>query len=184
VELTTDRLLLRRWREEDRDGFAAMNSDPVVMEHFVSVLSRAESDALLDRIEAGFARDGFGLWALEERSSASLMGMTGIQRVPFCAPFTPAVEVGWRLRASAWGGGYATEAASAAVAFGFDTAGLEEIVAMTTPSNSRSIAVMERLGMQRDRDADFDHPRIPAGHPLRRHILYRVQAGVHSQPRT
>jgi ribosomal-protein-alanine N-acetyltransferase len=184
VGLETERLLLRRWREQDRDAFAAMNSDPVVMEHFVSVLSRAESDALLDRIEARFARDGFGLWAVEERGSGELLGFTGIQRVPFVAPFTPAVEVGWRLRRAVWGHGYATEAATAALAFGFGTAGLGEIVAMTTPSNERSIAVMERLGMRRDPDADFDHPRIPAGHPLRRHILYRVRAGVYSQPRT
>jgi ribosomal-protein-alanine N-acetyltransferase len=176
--LQTERLLLRRWREDDREGFAALNADPVVMAHYPALLSRAESDALLERIEERFERDGFGLWAVEERSSGELLGVTGIQRVPFVAPFTPAVEVGWRLARAAWGYGYATEAATAALAFGFESVGLDEIVAMTTPPNRRSIAVMERLGMRRDPAGDFDHPRMPEGHELRRHILYRVRAGV------
>jgi RimJ/RimL family protein N-acetyltransferase len=176
--LTTGRLLLRRWREADREPFAAMNADVVVMEHFPSLMTRAQSDGAIERIEELFERDGFGLWALEERATGEFLGFTGLQRVGFDAPFVPAVEVGWRLRASAWGRGYATEAATASLADGFGTAGLDEIVSFTTPRNTRSIAVMERLGMERDPDGDFEHPRIPAGHAIRLHVLYRLSAAA------
>jgi len=173
--LTTDRLVLRRWQDSDREQFAAMNADPVVMEHFPSLMTPAQSDAAVDRIEELFERDGFGLWALEERASGEFLGFTGLSRVGFDAPFVPAVEVGWRLRASAWGHGYATEAATEALRYGFETAGLLEIVSFTTPANTRSVAVMARLGMTRDPDGDFEHPRIPAGHPISLHVLYRLQ---------
>jgi ribosomal-protein-alanine N-acetyltransferase len=167
-------LLLRGWREDDRAPFAALNADPEVMQHFPATLSRAESDALVDRIDAMFAEHGFGLWAVEVRASGEFIGFVGLAAWDFEAHFTPAVEVGWRLARSSWGHGYATEAAREAVTFGFDEAGLDEIVSFTSPGNTRSRAVMERLGMTRDPADDFDHPRLPVGHPLRRHVLYRL----------
>lgn len=173
--LQTDRLLLRRWRPQDRAPFAAMNADPAVMEHFPAPLTRAESDALVDRLEAGFDVGPYGLWALERRADGAFLGFTGLLDVSFDAPFTPAVEVGWRLPAFAWGHGYASEAARASLAYGFDVLGLPEIVSFTAKRNTRSIAVMERIGMTRDPTGDFDHPRIAAGHPLRPHVLYRVR---------
>ncbi len=172
--LTTPRLELRHWREADLELFAAMNSDPAVMEHFPELLSRRQSDGLVDRIEAGFAANGFGLWALEVRGTDEFIGFTGLAVPEFEAHFTPAVEVGWRLVRSAWGNGYATEAAGAALRFGFDEVGLDEIVSFTVPGNRRSRAVMERLGMRRDPRDDFDHPGLPPGHPLRPHVLYRI----------
>jgi RimJ/RimL family protein N-acetyltransferase len=172
--LTTDRLVLRRWRADDRAPFAALNADPVVMEHLLNPLTRDESDAFVDRIEAEFDECGFGLWAVEVPDSARFIGFVGLHRVPFDAPFTPAVEVGWRLARDHWGQGFATEAAREAVRFGFDAAGLENIVSFTTLANARSWQVMERLGMVRG--ADFEHPNVPVGHRLRPHILYRFPA--------
>ena len=174
--LRTERLLLRGWREDDRAPFARMNADPRVMEHFPGPLDAAASDALLDRIVERLAADGWGLWAVERRQDGAFLGFTGLARIPFEAHFTPAVEVGWRLTADAWGRGYATEAARAAVAVAFDRLALDEIVSMTTPANLRSRRVMERLGMTRDPADDFDHPRLPAGHPIRRQVLYRLPA--------
>ncbi len=174
TELSTPRLLLRRWRVSDREPFAALNSDPEVMEHFPNRLTPAQSDDLVDRIEAGFERRGFGLWALETRPGGEFIGFTGLAAVPFEAHFTPAVEVGWRLARSAWGQGYASEAARASLAFGFDEVGLSEIVSFAVPGNARSLAVMERIGMVRDPAADFDHPGLPSDHPLGRHVLYRT----------
>jgi ribosomal-protein-alanine N-acetyltransferase len=172
--LRTDRLVLRDWRSDDREPFAELNADPRVMEHFPSRLDRAESDALADRIAASLARDGFGLWAVARRDDDRFLGFTGLVEVPFATPFTPAVEVGWRFAVDAWGHGYATEAARAAVGYAFEELELDELVSMTTPSNVRSQRVMERLGMTRDPVDDFDHPRIAVGHPLRRHILFRL----------
>jgi RimJ/RimL family protein N-acetyltransferase len=172
--LTTGRLLLRHWRDDDRAPFAAMNADPRVMEHFLAPLSRLESDALIDEFEARFDPRGFGLWALERRDDGTFIGFTGLAAVPWEAHFTPAIEVGWRLAPEAWGHGYATEAAREAVRFGFEDAELDEIVSFTVPANVRSRAVMERLGMTHDPADDFDHPRLPVGHPLRRHVLYRI----------
>jgi RimJ/RimL family protein N-acetyltransferase len=177
VEIMTERLLLRRWTEADRAPFAALCADPEVMEHFPAPLTPSQADALVDRIEAGFDEHGFGLWALEVRESGEFIGFTGLAVPWFDAHFTPAVEVGWRLARRAWGYGYATEAARAALAHGFGEAGLVEIVSMTTPRNTRSQAVMRRLGMSRDPAEDFDHPQLPAGHPVRRHVLYRLTAG-------
>lgn len=173
-DLSTPRLRLRRWRPSDREPFAAINSDPEVTRYLREPLERAASDALVERIEAGFDRDGFGLWALELRSSGGFLGFTGLTRPGFDAPFTPAVEIGWRLARAAWGHGYAIEAAHAALGFGFGPAGLIEVVSMTTRTNERSRAVMRRLGMTCDPGDDFDHPMLPADHPLRPHVLYRL----------
>lgn len=174
--LSTPRLLLRRWRGADREPFAAINADPQVMEYFPAPLTRRQSDELVDSIEAGFERHRFGLWAVEVRQSAELIGFTGLAVPSFEAHFTPAVEAGWRLARSAWGCGYATEAARAALAFGFVQRDLSEIVSFTSVDNRRSRAVMERLGMTRDAADDFDHPGIEPGDPLRRHVLYRIGA--------
>lgn len=174
TELCTARLLLRRWRTADRAPFAALNADPEVMRYFPAPLSRHQSDALADRIEAGIERDGWGLWALEERATGRFLGFTGLARPAFEAHFTPAVEIGWRLVRSAWGEGIATEAARAARAFAFEQLELDEIVAFTAQDNARSRAVMRRLRMSHDPAEDFDLPALPAQHPLRRHVLYRA----------
>lgn len=143
----TDRLTLRRWADADRDPFAALNADPDVMQYFRGVLDRAASDAFVDRIESGFDIHGFGLWAVELRRTGEFLGFTGLATHTFDAHFNPSIEVGWRFARSAWGNGYASEAARAALEYGFTIAGLEEIVSMTTRSNERSRAVMRRLGM-------------------------------------
>ncbi|HEX4669169.1 MAG TPA: GNAT family N-acetyltransferase [Solirubrobacterales bacterium] len=176
--LSTPRLELRRWRQTDYEPFAALNADPAVMEHFPARLTRRESDDLVEMIELGFERSGFGLWAVEVRATGEFVGFTGLAAPPFEAHFTPAVEVGWRLARSAWGNGYATEAARAALAFGFEEVGLAEIVSLTTVGNTRSRAVMERVGMSRDPADDFDHPGLPEDDPLRRHVLYRLRAPI------
>ena len=167
-ELRTARLLLRRWRDDDREPFAALNADPEVMRHFPAVLSRAESDALVDRLEAAFDELGYGRWAVE--ADGRLLGFAGLAWAPFDADFTPALEVGWRLARSAWGRGYATEAATAALARGFEE--VDSIVSFTAIANTRSERVMQRIGMLRQ--GEFDHPALPQGHPLRRHVLYRA----------
>lgn len=174
-EIRTERLLLRGWREADLPAFAAMNADPAVMEHFPALLSRAESDGFVGRAVAGWAANGFGLWAVERSDDGAFLGFTGLTRPRFDAPFMPAVEVGWRFARDAWGRGHATEAARASVAFGFGIVGLDEIVSFTSPANVRSWRVMERLGMTHDPADDFDHPRVPEGSPLRRHVLYRLR---------
>jgi RimJ/RimL family protein N-acetyltransferase len=173
-DIRTARLLLRRWRETDREPFAALNADPVVMEHYPRTFDRAASDAAVARIEAHLDEHGFGLWAVEVRGGAPFVGFVGLMTPSFEAHFTPAVEVGWRLAREHWGHGYATEAARAAVRVGFETFGLPEIVSFTVPANTRSRRVMERLGMTHDPADDFDHPNLPTGHPLRRHVLYRL----------
>ncbi len=173
-ELSTARLLLRRWRETDRAPFAALNADPLVMEYFPNRLTQAESDDLLAKIEAGFETRGYGLWALEVRATSEFVGFTGLAVPSFSAHFTPAVEVGWRLARSAWGQGYATEASLASVAFGFRDAGLDEIVSFTSAANVRSRAVMDRIGMTHDPADDFDHPELDEMDHLRPHVLYRI----------
>lgn len=173
-ELTTERLRLRGWRDDDRPPFAALNADPEVMAHFPTTLSRTTSDMLVDGTMDGWAANGFGLWVLERLEDARFLGFTGLSKPSFEAHFTPAVEVGWRLARHAWGQGFATEAARASLAFGFEVVGLDDIVSFTVPANVRSRAVMERIGMRHDPADDFDHPKLPAGHPLRRHVLYRL----------
>ncbi|HEV2088866.1 MAG TPA: GNAT family N-acetyltransferase [Cryptosporangiaceae bacterium] len=173
-QIRTARLWLRRWRPSDRPPFTALNADPDVMEHFPRLLTRAVSDTLVDRIECGFTRHGYGLWAVEMASTGAFIGFTGLVHPDFDAHFTPAVEVGWRLARSAWGHGYASEAGRAALAFGFERAGLTEIVSFTTVANARSQAVMRRIGLTHDPADDFDHPRLPPDDRLCRHVLYRI----------
>ncbi len=175
-ELRTQRLLLRRWRPSDREPFARINADPRVMEHFPGLQSPQVSQEMMDHFEEGFERDGFGLWAVEMPGEMQLAGFVGLARVSPKMPFAPAIEIGWRLTPAAWGRSVAHEAAVAALDFGFNRAGLEEIVSMTTVENVRSRRLMERLGMTRDPGADFMHPLIPAEHPTAPHVLYRLTA--------
>ena len=168
--LRTERLILRPWRPEDAAPFAEMGADPEVMAHFPSVLTREQSDATIARITGHFAREGFGFWAVEVPGVTPFAGFTGIGR----PVFMPVVEIGWRFARAHWGHGYATEAARAAMAWGFDNLPVAEIVAFVVPGNVRSQAVMARLGMQRDPEANFEHPMIPEGHALRPHWLYRI----------
>ena len=174
--LLTPRLLMRRWSSADGEPLAALNADPEVMRFFPAPLSRAQTELMIERIEAGFERDGYGLWALELRDSGELAGFAGLSRATFEARFTPAVEVGWRLARRHWGHGYATEAGRAALAFGFEHVGLHEIVSFTAVANERSRAVMERLALIRDEHGDFDHPLVAGARGLRRHVLYRISA--------
>lgn len=172
--LETSRLILRHWQRRDRAPFAQLNADPEVMRYFPQPLSREQSDTFVDRIEAHFQKQGYGLWAVEKHATGQFIGLVGLSRADFPAHFTPAVEVGWRLAQRFWGQGYATEAAKAAIADGFDRLGLEEVVSFTAQENWRSRRVMERLGMTHNATEDFDHPKLPEGHALRRHVLYRL----------
>lgn len=171
--LTTPRLSLRQWCEADRAPFATLNADAAVMRHFPAPLARAESDALVDRERAHIAEHGWGLWAVELRASGIFAGFVGLCRAPDTLPCAPCIEIGWRLARASWGQGYATEAARAALAHGFETLELSEIVSFTAVSNTPSEAVMKRLGMRPD--GRFEHPKLPLGHPLRAHLLYRLR---------
>jgi len=170
------RVRLRRWRDADRAPFAALNADPRVMEYFPARPDRRQSDVLVDRFESHFAEHGFGLWAVEVPDVAPFIGFVGLSVPGFVAHFMPCVEIGWRLAFDHWGRGYETEAARLVVAHGFEPLGLAAVVSFTAVANRRSQAVMERLGMRRDPAEDFDHPGLPDGHPLRRHVLYRLAA--------
>ena len=172
--VTTERLILRHWRQSDREPFARLNRDLRVMEYMPSVLSQEESDALAARIEAHFRQRGFGLCAVELRRDGSFIGFIGLNVPSFEAPFMPCVEIGWRLAAEHWGQGLATEGASHLVGYAFESLQLDGLVSFTVPANARSRRVMEKLGMVHDPADDFDHPRLPPGHPLRRHVLYRL----------
>ncbi len=172
--LKTPRLILRHWRDSDRQPFARMNADPRVMEFFPSTLSPAQSDALIAKIEAHFRKHGFGLYAAELRSDRTLAGFIGLSVPSFHAHFTPCVEVGWRLAREVWGQGLATEAAQAVLKHARDVLQLQELVSFTVPANVRSRRVMEKLGMMHDPAEDFDHPQLPPRHHLRRHVLYRL----------
>jgi RimJ/RimL family protein N-acetyltransferase len=174
ITLTTPRLLLRPWRDDDVEPFAAMFDDPAVMEFLMPVADRAAIEAIVGRVRAHFDRHGFGWWAVELKETQAFIGFVGLSHVPFEAHFTPAVEIGWRLASAYWGQGYATEGARASLAAAFTRIGLAEIVAITVPANARSRRVMERIGMTRDPTDDFDHPRLAEGDPLRRHLLYRI----------
>lgn len=176
TSLRTPRLVLRTWRDEDLAPFAAMNADPRVMEHFPSVLTREESDALVVRIGASIEEHRFGFWAVEMPGVANFVGFVGLAVPSFEAPFMPCVEIGWRIAFEHWDRGIATEAARAALDAAFGQLGLAEVVSFTVTDNTRSRRVMERLGMRHDPRDDFDHPRLPEGHPLRRHVLYRIRA--------
>lgn len=173
-ELQTTRLRLRRWREGDKAPLAAINSDPEVMRYRAAPLSRQESDAFVDELEAQFDNLGFGLWAVERRRDGLLLGYTGLAVSGFDAPFCPAVDIGWTLARDAWGHGYATEAAIASLNFAFHQLRLAEVVAHTTSVNEPSQRVMRRLGMTHDPADDFDGPWYPVGHPRGRFVLYRI----------
>jgi RimJ/RimL family protein N-acetyltransferase len=172
----TERLILRRWRDSDREPFALMNADPRVMEFMPQRLSTAESDRFADSIEAAFERSAFGLCAAELIADHSFIGYVGLAVPSFISHFTPCVEIGWRLAAAHWGYGYATEGAREIVRQAFEVIGLQELVSFTVPANLRSRRVMEKLGMTHDPADDFDHPRISEGDPLRGHVLYRLSA--------
>jgi RimJ/RimL family protein N-acetyltransferase len=171
--LVTERLRLRTWRDSDLEPFATLNADPEVMRHFPATLDRAASDALVGRIKAHFDHHGFGPWVVEIPDVTECAGFVGLMVPTFEAHFTPCIEIGWRLARQYWGKGYATEAATVALDYAFEVLQADEVVAMTVPSNRRSRAVMERLGMSQDPADDFDHPSLPVGHALQRHVLYR-----------
>lgn len=170
----TDRLVLRQWRDEDREPFARMNADPEVMRYFPAPLDREQSDAMVRRMHDLIEAQGWGLWAVERRDTGALVGFTGLAVPRHPLPFQPCVEVGWRLARSEWGHGFATEAARAALQVAFEELGLSEVVSFTAVPNMRSRAVMERLAMVRDPAEDFDHPALAEGESLRRHVLYRT----------
>ena len=177
TDLETRRLILRDWREADREPFARMNGDPRVMEYFPAPLSEAESNATMDRAMAHFERHGFGPWAVERtvegKDSGLFIGFIGLMKPSLGNHLDSLVEIGWRLAFESWGQGLATEGAGEVLRYGFSKLGLKEIVAFTAVDNLRSRRVMEKLGMTRNAADDFDHPRLPEGHRLRRHVMYR-----------
>ena len=177
TELRTARLLLRNWRESDLEPFAEMNADPEVMRYFRAPLTRERSDALAEKSRADIDAVGWGLWVVEIADDGAFAGFVGLADRRGTAHIVPAVEVGWRLARKHWGRGYATEAARAAVAYGFDEVGLDEIVSFTSAVNLPSRRVMERIGMTYDPADDFENPDLPEGSPLRPHVLYRLEAG-------
>ncbi|MEP7281066.1 MAG: GNAT family N-acetyltransferase [Rubrivivax sp.] len=181
-ELCTPRLRLRHWRDADRAPFAALNADPDVMRYFPVLGTRDGSDRLIDAWQTQLRERGWSNWAVERLDTTEFIGFVGLTVPGRVLPFTPCVEVGWRLGRSHWHQGFATEAAQAALDFGWRTARLDEIVSFTALGNAASIAVMRRLGMQRDEGGDFDHPAVPQGSPLQRHCLYRIAAPPESVP--
>lgn len=175
-DIVTARLILRRWRDSDREPFQVLNEDPRVMEFFPATLTAVETDEGIARVARHFERHGFGLYAAELIETGKFIGFIGLNIPGFEAPFMPAVEIGWRLGYSYRGLGLATEGAGAVTRHAFDTLGLPGLVSFTTAANMRSRRVMEKIGMARDAAADFDHPDLPVGHPLRPHVLYRLSA--------
>ncbi|MDT0497619.1 GNAT family N-acetyltransferase [Algiphilus sp. W345] len=178
IEFETERLLLRQWLPADREPFAALNSDSKVMEYFPTLLTRAESDAMADRCQSLIEERGWGFWAAECKASQEFIGFVGLHTPSAELPFSPCVEVGWRLAFQHWGKGFATEAASEALRVGFQVLQLEEIVSFTTLGNHRSRAVMERLGMRQA--GTFEHPHVPENTGLRQHFLYRLSGASHA----
>lgn len=172
VSLETPRLILRPWREADLAPLSALNADADSMRYFASVLTRAESDAWAGRMQAHIAAHGWGFWVVEDKASAAFAGVVGLVNISWQERFTPAVEIGWRIAPAFRRQGIAEEAARAALAFGFDRLGLDEIVAFTVPANEPSWRMMEKLGMRAD--GMFDHPRLPDGHRWKPHLLYRI----------
>lgn len=173
IEVETPRLLLRQWARSDRAPFAALNADPIVMAHFPATLTREESDALADHCECLIAERGWGAWATQIKATGEFIGIVGLHIPQDDLPVSPCVEILWRLARAHWGQGFATEAARGVLRFGFEVLRLPEIVSFTVPSNIRSRAVMERLGMQMDA-ATFEHPGVPVGHAFRTHVNYRL----------
>jgi RimJ/RimL family protein N-acetyltransferase len=173
IEIETERLRLRQWMESDREPFSRLNADPRVMEFLPSILDKAASDAMVNRLQTKIADKGWGFWAVESKQDKQFIGFVGLEIPKADLPFSPCVEIGWRLAFEHWGKGYATEAAQTALKVGFEQQELTEIVSFTALSNHRSSAVMERLGMNRETET-FEHPSLSAGHPLREHCLYRL----------
>lgn len=172
--IKTERLVLRPWQKEDLELFAQLNSDAHVMEYFPSTLNREESDNLAERISTKLEEQGWGLWAVSVPGIAEFIGFIGLAEPSFNAHFTPAVEVGWRLAYDFWGRGYATEGAMACLRYGFEKLNLNEIVSFTATQNMRSRRIMEKIGLHHDLEDDFNHPKLQEGHPLRKHVLYRL----------
>ena len=170
----TPRLLLRQWIEEDRDPFAKLNSSKKVMEFFPKTLSKKESNDIIDKASQLIEEKGYCFWAVELKESSEFIGMIGVNDVLFDAPFTPAVEIGWRLDQRFWRRGLAAEGATAALNFAFSTLKLKEVVAFTSILNDPSMRLMEKIGMRRDEKGDFDHPNLEEGNRLRQHVLYRI----------
>jgi RimJ/RimL family protein N-acetyltransferase len=183
LELHTKRCVLRQWKDSDLPAWAAMNADAEVRRYFPSVASVEQALGEAQRCRDAIAQRGWGMWALEVPGVMPFAGFVGLNAPHYDAPWIPAVEIGWRLTRAVWGQGLATEAAIAALDFGFTRLLLREIVAITVPANTPSRRVMDRLGMVRDEAADFDHPRIDSGHPLQRHVLYRVQQRLATPPK-
>jgi RimJ/RimL family protein N-acetyltransferase len=177
VFLRTSRLLLRQWRDDDIERFAELSAEPAVMQYLVPFPDRAAMNAWVAAAHRHWVDHGFGPWVVELPGEASMIGVVGLNNLRFALPFAPSVEAAWRLARYYWGQGYAFEAARAAIDDGFARLGLEEIVAFTVPANRASRRVMEKLEMTHDpaEDFDFEHPRLPPGHPLRRHVLYRLR---------
>lgn len=175
ADIKTQRLLLRHWREEDLEPFAELNQDPRVMEYFPAPLTREESDDFARKIMAEWEKRGWGLWAVSVPDLAEFIGFIGLSVPNFEAAFMPTVEIGWRLSSLFWNQGYATEGALAVLEYGFNKIGLDEVVSFTAMTNMRSRKVMEKIGLHRAIGEDFEHPKLPIGHPLRRHVLYRLK---------
>ncbi len=179
--IKTERLILRPWRAEDLEPFARLNADPRVREYFPSIKNYEETAEEFRLIKAGIEATGWGFWAATLIKNGQFIGFIGLNNVGFLAGFTPAVEIGWRLAHEYWGKGYATEGAKASLQYGFENLKLDEIVSFTPTQNKRSQNVMQKIGMYHDEISDFDHPRLPEGHILRRHTLYRICAGHFTQ---
>ncbi|NGX42165.1 MAG: hypothetical protein K940chlam7_00442 [Chlamydiae bacterium] len=175
LTLKTERLILRLWKQEDLSEFAKMNADKRVMEFFPSALSEEESNSLADKIQKELKEKDYGLWAVEVKGGASFIGFVGLHYQDFTAPFTPCIEIGWRLTLEHQGKGHAFEAASKVIEYAFKELKLEELVSFTTIKNLRSIKLMKKLGMTHDPQDDFDHSKLPEGHPLRPHVLFRLK---------
>jgi ribosomal-protein-alanine N-acetyltransferase len=173
--LETERLILRRWKDSDREPFARMSADASVMQFFPGVLTREESDAFIERNEDHFENHGFGLFATELKDGGDFIGFIGLHVATFQAHFTPCVEIGWRLASQYWNQGLATEGAREVIRFAFERLHLDRLVSFTAPENVASRRLMEKLGMTHNPADDFDHPRLPEGHPLRRQVLYQLR---------
>lgn len=174
MTIETKRLILRPWKEEDLEPFAQLNADPQVMQYFPAVKTFEESTLEYNAILEHFKKHGYGWWAVSEKNGTNFIGFIGLRYIDFPASFTPAVEIAWRLAYDYWGKGYATEGANASLDYGFKVLELSEIIAVTSIPNIRSQAVMKRIGMHHNTKDDFDHPKLPEGHPLIRHVVYRL----------
>lgn len=173
--IQTERLILRTWEPEDAQAYYQINQDPLVIEFLRGALTMQQVNDFMAFMNKQCSEIGYGLWAVEEKASGKLIGFIGIDPVKWAYPFGPCVEIAWRLGSNFWGKGYATEGAKAVLNYGFNNCGLQEIVSFTVPANVRSIRVMEKIGMTRDLNGDFAHPKLPADHPLSKHVLYRIQ---------